>query len=97
MAAPLALGGWRPHEVTLRQTVTVACTFTSLVWGRTDQGFRYMFDLTDPNYSDETAAREHLEGIRWADGVYCPRCDRNSADDLSAGPSQTVHQDPAEN
>jgi len=33
-----------------------------------------MFDLTDPIYSNETAAREHLEGIRWADGVYCPHC-----------------------
>src|SRR6266850_1061123 len=30
--------------------------------------------MTDPIYSNETAAREHLEGIRWADGVYCPHC-----------------------
>jgi transposase-like protein len=33
-----------------------------------------MLDLTDPIYSDETAARTHLEEIRWADGVYCPNC-----------------------
>jgi transposase-like protein len=33
-----------------------------------------MFDMTDPIYSNEMAAREHLEGIRWADGVYCPHC-----------------------
>lgn len=33
-----------------------------------------MFDASNPIYSDETAAREHLEGIRWADGVYCPHC-----------------------
>ena len=33
-----------------------------------------MFDLAAPIYSDETAAREHLESIRWADGVYCPHC-----------------------
>jgi len=33
-----------------------------------------MFDLTAPIYSNETAAREHLESIRWADGVYCPHC-----------------------
>lgn len=33
-----------------------------------------MFDAKNPIYSDETAAREHLEGIRWADGVYCPHC-----------------------
>lgn len=35
---------------------------------------KVMFDLTDPIYSNETAAREHLEGIRWADGAYCPHC-----------------------
>lgn len=33
-----------------------------------------MFDLTNPIYSDEAAAREHLEGIRWTAGVYCPHC-----------------------
>lgn len=33
-----------------------------------------MFDMSDPIYSNETAAREHLEGIRWADAVYCPHC-----------------------
>lgn len=33
-----------------------------------------MFDLSAPIYTDETAAREHLEEIRWADGVYCPHC-----------------------
>ncbi len=33
-----------------------------------------MLDLTNPIYSNETTAREHLEGIRWADGVYCPDC-----------------------
>ncbi|MSP74980.1 MAG: IS1595 family transposase [Rhodospirillaceae bacterium] len=33
-----------------------------------------MLDMSNPIYSNETAAREHLEGIRWADGVYCPHC-----------------------
>lgn len=33
-----------------------------------------MLDLAAPIYSDETAARTHLEEIRWADGVYCPHC-----------------------
>lgn len=33
-----------------------------------------MFDMTAPIYSNEVAAREHLESIRWADGVYCPHC-----------------------
>ncbi|WP_422003174.1 IS1595 family transposase [Reyranella sp.] len=30
--------------------------------------------MTDPIYSDETAARKHLEKIRWQDGAYCPHC-----------------------
>lgn len=33
-----------------------------------------MLDFKAPIYSDETAARQHLEEIRWADGVYCPHC-----------------------
>ncbi|MBI2255277.1 MAG: IS1595 family transposase [Proteobacteria bacterium] len=33
-----------------------------------------MTDLTNPIYNDETAAREHLEAIRWVDGVSCPLC-----------------------
>lgn len=33
-----------------------------------------MLDLTNPIYSNETAAREHLEEIRWADGAFCPHC-----------------------
>ncbi len=33
-----------------------------------------MLDMTNPIYSNETAAREYLAGIRWADGVYCPHC-----------------------
>src|SRR3569833_4189617 len=31
-------------------------------------------NLTDPIFHDDNAAREHLESIRWADGVYCPHC-----------------------
>lgn len=30
--------------------------------------------MTNPIYSNEVAAREHLEEIRWANGVYCPHC-----------------------
>lgn len=33
-----------------------------------------MTNLTDPIFSNEDKAREHLESIRWADGVYCPHC-----------------------
>jgi transposase-like protein len=31
-------------------------------------------DLTNPIFSDEEKAREHLEGQRWPDGVICPFC-----------------------
>ncbi len=31
-------------------------------------------DLTDPVFTDENKAREHLEGIRWPDGPVCPHC-----------------------
>ncbi|MCB2052542.1 MAG: IS1595 family transposase, partial [Novosphingobium sp.] len=31
-------------------------------------------NLTDPIFTDATAAREYLEKTRWADGVVCPHC-----------------------
>ena len=31
-------------------------------------------NLTDPIFNDEDAARAHLEGLRWATGVFCPHC-----------------------
>jgi transposase-like protein len=31
-------------------------------------------NLSDPVYTDENAARSHLEALRWPDGVVCPRC-----------------------
>lgn len=33
-----------------------------------------MTDLTSPIYSDEEAARRHLEAIRWPEGPVCPHC-----------------------
>ncbi len=33
-----------------------------------------MIDITNPIFSDETAAREYLEAQRWPDGPYCPHC-----------------------
>jgi transposase-like protein len=33
-----------------------------------------MCNLTNPTFTDETKAREHLEAIRWPDGPYCPHC-----------------------
>lgn len=35
-------------------------------------------NLTDPIYSDEDKAREHLERIMWPDGPVCPRCHATS-------------------
>src|SRR6266446_5549527 len=31
-------------------------------------------NLTDPIFTDETAAREHFEAIRWPNGPICPHC-----------------------
>jgi transposase-like protein len=31
-------------------------------------------NLTDPIYSNENAAREHLEALHWPDGPICPHC-----------------------
>src|SRR5258707_446758 len=31
-------------------------------------------DLTNPIFSDEEAARRHLEAMRWPDGPICPHC-----------------------
>jgi transposase-like protein len=33
-----------------------------------------MCDLTNPIFSDEATAREHLEALRWANGRFCPHC-----------------------
>src|SRR5579883_1446105 len=33
-----------------------------------------MADLTNPIFTDETAAREYLEAQRWPDQVSCPHC-----------------------
>lgn len=31
-------------------------------------------DITAPRFTDETAARQYLEGIHWPDGPVCPHC-----------------------
>ncbi len=33
-----------------------------------------MTDLSKAIYTDTDAAREHLESLRWANGVFCPHC-----------------------
>ncbi|MEX0954613.1 MAG: IS1595 family transposase [Rhizobiaceae bacterium] len=41
-----------------------------------------MTNLTDPIFNDVDKAREHLEAIRWADGVYCPHCGNTDAETI---------------
>ena len=31
-------------------------------------------DITAPRFTDENAAREHLEGLMWPQGPFCPHC-----------------------
>src|ERR1700733_6433292 len=33
-----------------------------------------MFDLTNPIFNDEEAARKHFEALRWPNGPVCPHC-----------------------
>jgi len=33
-----------------------------------------MYDLTAKRFTNQTAARKHLEAIRWPDGPICPHC-----------------------
>lgn len=38
--------------------------------------------IAEPRFTDDTAAREHLEALRWPNGAVCPHCggtERNSA------------------
>lgn len=37
-----------------------------------------MCDITNPIFNDETAAREHLEALRWPEGPVCPYCGKQS-------------------
>jgi Transposase zinc-ribbon domain len=32
------------------------------------------FDLTDPIFTDEARAIDHMEADRWPEGAYCPHC-----------------------
>jgi transposase-like protein len=40
-------------------------------------------DLQNPIFNDETAAREHLEAIRWPEGPICPHCGNSDPDRLA--------------
>lgn len=41
-------------------------------------------DITAPRFNDETAARQHLEALRWPDGPFCPHCGSFNAKRLPA-------------
>jgi transposase-like protein len=40
-------------------------------------------NLQDPIFTDEEAAREHLEKVRWPEGPYCPHCGNSDPDRLA--------------
>ena len=42
-------------------------------------------DITDPVFTDEEAARSHLEAARWPNGPVCPHCTSSNAHRLDAG------------
>ena len=44
-------------------------------------------DLSNPIYTNEEAARKHLEALRWPDGVVCPFCGTAEATRPVNGPS----------
>lgn len=44
-----------------------------------------MTDLTNPIFTDEKAARKHLESLRWADGRFCPHCGETEKTSLVRG------------
>jgi len=41
-----------------------------------------MTDITNPIFNDLDAAREHLESIRWENGVFCPHCGNIDSDKI---------------
>ena len=41
-------------------------------------------DMTAPRFTDEDAAREHLEALRWPEGPFCPHCGSFNAKRLPA-------------
>ena len=41
------------------------------------------FDITNPIFTDKEAARLHLEGTRWPEGVVCPHCSSHNVRELT--------------
>lgn len=41
-------------------------------------------DIFSPRFTDETAARQHLEALHWPDGPFCPKCGSFDAKRLPA-------------
>jgi len=40
-------------------------------------------NLQNPIFTDEAAARAHLEAVRWPDGPYCPHCGNSDQDRIA--------------
>jgi transposase-like protein len=51
-----------------------------------------MVDLTDPIFNDETAAREHLERVRWPEGPVCPHCGTTGEAITKVGGTKGTHR-----
>lgn len=52
-----------------------------------------MMNITNKIYHNEDAAREHLEQIRWANGVVCPHCsgvDKVKPTKMMSKPSKAI-------
>lgn len=52
-----------------------------------------MFDMTNPIFHNEEAARKHLEAQRWADGVFCPFC--RQTETVKALPAEAMMSKPS--
>ena len=42
-------------------------------------------DLQTPAFTNDDAARETLEAMRWPDGPYCPHCGNSDQDTIAKG------------
>ena len=50
-----------------------------------------MADITNPAFTDETAARAALEAIRWPDGPICPHCGSDRTEWQQAAGTGTIY------
>ena len=49
-------------------------------------------NLQQAKFTDETAAREALEAVRWPDGPYCPHCGNADQDKIAKWRARSSHR-----